>query len=175
MKYLVKGPNGGSLIRHSRTEEECRSDFWKRVNRKSRQECWPWTGATNNGKKNGYGIVWMNGAKHRTHRYAFEISNRPLTEGEFACHSCDNPICCNPAHIFAGTPQENRLDCASKGRTNSEKGEDRYNATLTEENVLTIRKIYVPRRVGIDTLARQFGVSRSMIFAIIQRKRWKHI
>lgn len=65
----------------------------------------------------------------------------------------------------------------SKGRGNREIGEDRYNATLTEDKIREIRKRYLPRdkKNSGRALAKEFGVWPTMICAIIQRKRWKHV
>jgi hypothetical protein len=109
------------------------------------------------------------------HRVAFELFHRPLLGRELVCHRCDNPPCCNPHHLFAGTHLDNTHDCISKGRMRKERGVDRYNAKLTEDQVRAIRKSYIPRIVGVDALAREFPVSRSMIYSIVTYKRWKHV
>lgn len=59
-----------------------------------------------NGKK-----VWI-----PAHRAAYYLYNWVLPEGLFVCHKCDNPPCCNPDHLFLGTPMDNTRDMISKGR-----------------------------------------------------------
>lgn len=178
MKILVDGPNGGKLLRHSKlSASEIASSFWGRVMVGNPDDCWPWSGGTNNGKRSGtgsYGVVWFNGLKFKTHRLAYAIAFKDPGE-LLVCHSCDNPICCNPSHLFLGTDLDNSRDCASKGRARREKGEERYNARLKESDVRLIRSKYIPRVYGIDQLASEFRVTRSMIYAIVTRSRWKHI
>jgi hypothetical protein len=78
--------------------------------------CWPWTGA----RSDGYGRFFfrVNGKLHsiQAHRYAFERATGEKLGDRFGCHRCDNPPCCNPAHIFAGTTADNTRDCMAKGR-----------------------------------------------------------
>ena len=63
------------------------------------------------------GDCWIRpGMKSRRSREAWELANGPIPDGMFVCHTCDNPPCCNPAHLFLGTPSENVLDAVAKGR-----------------------------------------------------------
>lgn len=161
-----------------RTKAELEEDFWKRVNQGKENECWEWKAGRNTKVKGrDYGIVWMNGKKRKTHQVAYEIMIGEIPDGMFVCHKCDNPPCCNPKHLFLGTPQENVDDCFKKGRARREIGEDRYNAKLTESDVNQIRARYIKRSLtsGGRALAKEFGVGATMIDAIIKGRRWKHL
>ncbi len=150
--------------------------FRKRIRIGKQDECWPWTkGKSSMDEWRAYGVVWFNGKKYKAHRLAYELFNRSLLPGEIVCHHCDNPPCCNPRHLFAGSHGDNLRDCDSKGRRNLEHGVDRYNAKLDDDKIRKIRAQYIPRIVGVDTLAEKFGVSRSMIYSIVTWKRWKHV
>lgn len=52
----------------------------------------------------------------RAHRLAYTIAVGPIPDGLEVCHSCDNPPCCNPKHLFLGTGSENAIDRVAKGR-----------------------------------------------------------
>ena len=67
--------------------------------------------------KDGYGFVgdrWADGMK--AHRLAYQVAHGEIPKGLYVLHHCDNPPCCNPDHLFAGTPQDNVDDMRSKGR-----------------------------------------------------------
>lgn len=86
--------------------------------------CWEWTG-----RKNIHGYGWLvavelKGDRSRrielAHRAMWFAKHGPIPAGMFICHSCDNPGCVCPDHLFLGTPKDNAIDMASKGRWNSQ-------------------------------------------------------
>lgn len=83
--------------------------FWKYVDKKGENECWEW----NRSKyPNGYGRI----GKHYAHRFSWILTNGEIPNGLHVCHSCDNPPCVNPKHLWLGTVADNMHDRDSKGR-----------------------------------------------------------
>lgn len=103
--------------------------FWSKVEVKGPDECWEWTGMKNGG---GYGRMYLGNPLVGAHRISFTIANGAVTEGLHVCHKCDNPGCCNPDHLFAGTAKENRNDCREKGRVARLFGDDNPSRTRPE-------------------------------------------
>lgn len=173
---VLQGSDGRIIGTRKRSREELLEDFWSRVE-KLPNGCWEWT-AGKNGKNVGrdYGIVWA-GGKKKAHRFSYELANGTVPKGFYVCHRCDNPRCVNPAHLFAGTAKQNTADCIQKGRLNRPRGERQHAAVLTAEIVKQIRSRYTPRskRNGCAAMASEFGVSKSLIHAIHNRRIWKHV
>jgi len=156
------------------------SKFTKRIDIKSNDECWNWIASTWN---SGYGQFSFR--KNRktyslsAHRTSYSIFVGKIPDGLQVNHHCDNKICVNPLHLYAGTQAENLQDMDDRGRrkTNWEKvtGQNNPRAKLREEDVLQIRKLYLNKELNQYELARMFGVSQHTIHCIVTRKNWTHI
>lgn len=75
--------------------------------------CWEWNGKTN---KSGYGSIRFNGEIPYVHRLSYRLFINKIPKGLYVCHSCDNPPCCNPNHLWIGTHEDNMNDKISKNR-----------------------------------------------------------
>jgi hypothetical protein len=93
-------------------------------------QCWNWLKAKN---KDGYGYLWVDGKMRRAHRLSFEAFVKPIPPGKLVLHTCDNPSCINPEHLFLGTHLDNARDRNQKGR--HVHGESHPRAKLTFEQV----------------------------------------
>jgi len=143
--------------------------FWNKVDKAN--SCWIWQGAKDS---DGYGIQFrLNGRVWKPHRLSFYLSSKVDPGPLFVCHSCDNPSCVNPAHLFLGTLQDNHKDMMVKGRHGHGRspGSSNSSAKLTEQQVLEIRALPGPNRL----IAVQFGVSKFTIDEIRARRTWQHI
>lgn len=130
--------------------------------------CWNWTGART---KDGYGSFWSGEYRYNTpgipvmvlaHRWAYERFVGPISEGFNVCHSCDNPSCVRPDHLFLGTQRDNVSDCITKGRhANGRK-------SLTEAQAESVRASYAGTYGDLPRLAKEFGVSKKVIVACVR-------
>ncbi len=120
--------------------------------------------------KAGYGLVNLAGKMTRTHRAVYEYAVGRIPEGMFVCHTCDNPPCCNPEHLFTGTHQDNMRDRKLKGRQS--KGERHGCARLTERLVNEIRYFASLGVFRQRHLAALYGVSQSQISHVVRGVQW---
>jgi len=77
------------------------------------KDCWLWTGSE---RSSGYGAIALGGSIESSHRFAYEYLVGPIPKHMWVLHRCDAPKCCNPKHLFLGTPRDNAIDMQSKGR-----------------------------------------------------------
>lgn len=159
--------------------------FWDKVNKTG--DCWLWIGGT----RRGYGDLQMewdqngrSGIHRPAHHLAWEMEDgNPVPSGLILGHTCDNGLCIRNddagvyivagkplprhGHLFVGTQAENMADMASKGR--------HPNAVLTPDLVREIRRRHANGEAGTAALVHEFGVSRSTIMHVLNRRTWWHI
>ncbi len=92
--------------------------FWKKVEIKSKDECWEWSGTLT---EKGYGRFSFNLRNRCAHRFSWILQNGDIGKDKMILHKCDNPKCVNPHHLFEGTARDNMMDCINKGRHANQK------------------------------------------------------
>jgi hypothetical protein len=135
--------------------------YWEYVDIKGEDECWEWTGHKTSA---GYGLMYWQGELKYAHRLSLEFDGRPVPTRWHACHTCDNPPCVNPKHLFPGTPHDNSKDKVAKGRHSY--GENHPNAKLTDTDVAEIRRL-ASEGVWQSDLARMFNVNSCHISKLV--------
>lgn len=168
--FTPRRGNAGRFCTQSCYHESLRfkpeRDFWPRVDRMG--EHWLWTGPTF--KKTGYGMAYVNGKTVSAHRLACEVRWGPIPDGVIVRHGCDIRLCM--LHLSYGTYVDNMRDAVERGRIS--RGEGRPAAKMTELTVAEVRRRARNGERGCD-LAAEFGVSRSVMSAILNGKSWKHV
>lgn len=142
--------------------------FWSKISVKSDTECWEWQG-----KLSPYGKFRIGKKMLYSHRVTWEIVNGTIPQEMHVLHSCDNPACCNPNHLFLGSHLDNMRDKVTKNRQHIPKGEMNGFHKLSNQQIEDIRLRYAMRDILQKELAQQYGVSRQHISAIINRHTWK--
>ena len=128
--------------------------------------CWEWQGCR---LKKGYGFIKYKRKNWTVHRLLFMLRSAEFNPSLSVLHLCDNPPCCNPAHLMQGDFRENAIQ--ARDRLGMSQGERNGSAKLTEEQVLNIRQ---DSRHPAD-IAKEYDVVRSCIINIKNRKRWAHL
>jgi hypothetical protein len=115
-KHYQKLRRSGVILSGTKPRGSPEERFFRFVNKKSDLDCWYWTG----NKRGNYGVFAI-GARSLgnvlAHRFSWSMYNKQeIPKGMVVMHSCDNPLCVNPAHLSVGTPMQNTHDMLKKGR-----------------------------------------------------------
>lgn len=147
---------------------------WHRVARGSESECWPWTGCVN---RWGYGACQVDGRQLNASRAAWLFANGEIAPGLMVCHRCDNPICCNPSHLYLGTQFDNMRDRKEReGYRSVPRGakHPRHSAKLTPEMVMEARRLF-SAGVSQSEIGRRWGIHSSAISRAVRGESWGHV
>lgn len=143
-----------------------RKRFQKYVLRSEETDCWIWIGATG---RWGYGLLMLNRKYgQRAHRLSYELYRGTIPDRMHVLHTCDNPPCVNPEHLFIGDNHDNMMDRDAK--RHQQFGEKNTHAKLTEETILEIRK----QNMSSRDISNRYGVTMSQAWRIKRGIHWKH-
>lgn len=147
--------------------------FWSKVDVRKITSCWNWRGA----KSKGYGSFKLEGSAIQAPRIAWELATGESMPVEmFACHTCDNPACCNPYHIYAGSRIDNARDAVQRGRLGyaDRKGGKNGNAKLNEDQVREIKSRIAAGETNMS-IAKDYPVKHQMISKIRSGEFWEWV
>lgn len=146
--------------------------LWSKINVGSKDECWIWKGAKTTA---GYGVLRVNYKPRYTHRLMWMLHNKTnIPKKDCICHSCDNPPCCNPAHLFLGSQADNLKDARDKGKMEMARGINHHATELSEDDIRQIRYLGQTKMTHKD-IGERFGTTRMSVNDIIHKRTWAHI
>lgn len=134
--------------------------------------CWQWFGNLTGRDKRAF--AWWEGKTRIAARAVWKLVHGKYPD-KCVLHTCDNPACINPDHLYLGTQADNARDRQTRGRNvafnKAFRGSKNGASKLTE---IQVRKILQDDRTH-STIAITYGVSRSNIQAIKAGKLWAHL
>ena len=168
----------GTFADGSRARRPFYERLWSKIDKRGPDECWEWVAKE---RVSGYGKIGVGGRGRGStlaHRAVWEELHGPIPDdgswhGRVILHTCDNRLCCNPAHLRIGSQADNvrDMDAKRRRRTVSAQGEAHHNAKLSEDDVRAIRKA----TGSYPEIAKHYGVSSKMIGYIKRGQSWRHV
>jgi hypothetical protein len=162
--------------------QEQKDRFWSKTIPEPNSGCLLWTAGCFG---TGYGAFSIKSINYCAHQVAFTISGGIITDDKpHVLHSCNTRQCVNPAHLRAGSQQDNVDDAIRNGNHGlaltaypriRAKGSQHGLAKLNEDQVRAIRSEHIPWHVTAKQLSSKYGVSVPQIKAILSRKLWRHV
>lgn len=170
--------------------------FWSKIQVGDKDECWPWIAKSKHPK--GYGLFTLSTGKSGGKKIVASRVACTLVNGEApfpsanTLHSCDNPPCCNPAHLRWGTQKDNVADAIERKRQvnppnvrdNPEwearrvaampKGENNPNAKLTEAIVREIWRLHFEHK-NVSQISEATGAPKALVADICRGRTWRNV
>ena len=163
--------------------------------------CWLWQGTKCATEGFTYGQAWHEGKRWKAHRLSWLLHKGAIPARMCICHTCDNPLCVNPDHLFLGTQGDNNTDRHNKGRDGaaygehngshthpesrprgerhyshthpeSRRGEANGRARLRTRDVVDIRRM---QGIAQRRIAKIYGISKSQVGNILRGESWNHV
>lgn len=159
-------------------DEKVFARFWSKVDKSGPVPehcpelgpCWVWTGGKTGA---GYGQLRVSSRAILAHRLSWALINGE--PGELCVlHSCDQPACVRPQHLFLGTHAANMADMIRKGRHGGPFGETHPHGKLSSNDVFAILDA-LKKGATHRSLASRYGVSHHSIGAIARGQAWRHL
>lgn len=172
-KHYTRWYRGQDINAKTRVDRTIDERLWHQVDKSG--DCWEWHGACD---QHGYGHINIGkNKKKKTHRLSWEFANGPIPDGLCVLHTCDNPKCVKPEHLWLGTYKDNMQDCIAKGRfvfLKSKPGEENNHAKLHDGDIRVIRDL---AESGLKPryTSEFLGIDRSCVHRIINREAWSHV
>lgn len=166
------GPRKGNIPWNKDKREDVEVRFWQHVDKTSSPNgCWEWTAYRN---KQGYGqfSFTSKGVPIGAHRLSYQLYNGDIPKGLFVLHTCDNPPCCRPDHLWLGTAKDNIGDAIRKGRLINRDNSKRV-VHLNEEKIRLIREM--AKSISRKKIAAALDVSLNTISSVLEGRTWKHV
>jgi hypothetical protein len=116
-----------------------------RAVRRPETGCWLWQGSRTSKLPKGYGIIFIAGKYHTTHRVSYALFRAPVPEGLCVLHECDTPLCINPAHLWLGTQADNVADRRRKGRPGRRRADDNLHPELKRADLTELYRRWKAR------------------------------
>lgn len=150
-----------------------RERFFDKVAVGAHDECWEWGASLH---KDGYGRVGLGGDVLLAHRVSYAIEHED-PDGDLVLHTCDNPPCVNPAHLYLGDQSDNNRDAWDRGRRtmSDQTGSNNHATKLDEETVREIKSRYESEDISQAKIGEEYGVSQSTVSLIVLGETWGHV
>ena len=181
----IRARGTGTQMRHSVKRGALPVNrFWSKVRTGTENECWVWQASVNPG---GYGKFSIDGRVLGSHRIAWQLVNRAcILPGYYVCHRCDNPACCNPAHLFVATAETNNQDMHDKGRHShgadhraavkrTRPRGDRHHKAVWQEWQIPYVRFLSASGMSYRTIADAYGMREGTVGQVIRKENWGHV
>lgn len=157
------------------------ADFMSFVTVRGQHDCWLWTGRMVGSYGRFFDTIDGHSKDHVASRWLHQHLHGRLPRVIQVCHTCDNPRCVNPGHLYAGTARTNAIDSVTRGRHWSKanpsaaaKGIMHGHAKLNDEKVRAIRAS-ISSGLTSSAVAKQYGVNKTTVCRIARRVLWRHV